>query len=337
MRRRCEGHLKARQGVPKRPLREDLRSRSAAAGSGRSHQRLADQHRVDPWLSSAASCAAEEMPDSDTTIAPGGIPAISRPVRVEVDREVAQVAVVDADDLRADRRGARELRASWTSTSTSRPSLPGGRRGARPARRRRAPRRSAARRRRRRRAPRAAGRRRRRSPCAAAAGRRRGARGSRSSSEPPKFGSSVRIDAADRSAPLVGGDDLLEVRARSCSEPAEGERRLNSAITPMPGAASASRKRPPREPRRTGSARRRGARRAGGRPPRGFPRGSGRARCRSRRSRPSPRSGAWRRRRRPRSLRAPRARGRRRSPRAPPARPRRWLRRRRRRRSPRRR
>ncbi len=57
----------------------------------------------------------------------------------------------------------------------------------------------------------------------------------RSSSEPPKLGPSVRIESGDRAAALIGGDDRSELR-RSCRAPADGERRLNSAITPMPGA-----------------------------------------------------------------------------------------------------
>ena len=49
------------------------------------------------------------MPDSETTITPGGIASSRRSVRLTSTREVAQVAVVDADDLRPVRERALEL------------------------------------------------------------------------------------------------------------------------------------------------------------------------------------------------------------------------------------
>ena len=77
---RCEGHLKACQGVPKR-TQTDLRPLRAAAGSAARISVSPTRTASTPWAWSVSSCAAEEMPDSDTTIAPGGIADISLAVR----------------------------------------------------------------------------------------------------------------------------------------------------------------------------------------------------------------------------------------------------------------
>ena len=103
-----------------------------------------------PTRSSSSSCRAAAKPDSDTTVVPVGHVGQQLVRALDVDGEVAQVAVVDADDLGAERRARRSSsRSSWTSTSTSSPSARAALVQRRRARLGRARRRSAASRRRR--------------------------------------------------------------------------------------------------------------------------------------------------------------------------------------------
>ena len=57
-----------------------------------------------PRLASRRSCSALAIPDSETTVTPAGIVAQQRARALDVDAEVAQVAVVDPDQLGAERR-----------------------------------------------------------------------------------------------------------------------------------------------------------------------------------------------------------------------------------------
>ena len=74
----------------------------------RPHQRLADQHRVDPNASSSSRVSRSAIPLSETTVLPAGTSVISSNV-VCTSTEVIEVAVVDPDHLGIDAERALEL------------------------------------------------------------------------------------------------------------------------------------------------------------------------------------------------------------------------------------
>ena len=163
---------------------EDQLARRLRAGSA---ARISDEPTRKPSTMRASRSTSPRlaMPDSETSMRSGASGA-SRSVVDEVDRKVAQVAVVDADQRRAERQRAAHLGFVMNLDQRVHAEPRAPRRSSPAPRRRRAATASPGSRRRRRSAPRPPGAGRGRSPWRGSARRTRRRAAARSSSEPPK-------------------------------------------------------------------------------------------------------------------------------------------------------
>ena len=199
---------------------------NASAGGGSRQQRPQRRRRIvlahQPLADSAAStparrrrCEVRGRPDprlGDDEHAVGD-PVAQREGPLDLDAEVAQVAVVDADDPRAGLERDVELVRVVDLDEHVEAASRRARRAARAAARARARRRSAAPRRRRPRPPRRAGSRSTMKSLRSSGSAHAARAARRSSSEPSKWRSSVSTEIARGAAALVGARDLGDARA----------------------------------------------------------------------------------------------------------------------------
>ena len=219
---RCSGFLKAR-GAQRLALALDAGQRAAARPRGRGARIRPSPTSTasTPTRSRSSSCSRVWKPDSETTVLPAGHVGEQLVGALEVDGEVGEVAVVDADDVGVDDlQRALELVLVVDLDEHVEVERRAPRGAARRGRRRRARRRSAGSRRRPRPRTRRPGRGRRRSPCAGSAARCARAR----LAQVVQRAAEVRALGEDRqrgrAAALVGADDLGHRSRRARISPA---------------------------------------------------------------------------------------------------------------------